>query len=76
MSEKTEDKAVGRTTGGLSAKLHAIVDGLGDPVEFLLSVGNDHDCVHTGELLEKVKHNGSNVVVARAYGAHYVSNKA
>ena len=27
--EKTEDKAVGRTRGGLNTKLHAIVDGLG-----------------------------------------------
>ena len=35
--EKTEDKAVGRTRGGLNTKLHAIVDGLGNPVKFLLS---------------------------------------
>ena len=29
--EKTENKAVGRTRGGLNTKLHAIVDGLGNP---------------------------------------------
>ena len=44
--EKRENKAVGRTRGGLNTKLHAIVDSLGNPVEFLLSAGNDHDCVH------------------------------
>ena len=44
--EKTADKAVGRTRGGLNTKLHAIVDGLGNPVKFLLSAGNDNDCVH------------------------------
>lgn len=70
--EKTEDKAVGRTRGGLNTKLHAIVDGLGNPVEFLLSAGNDHDCVHAVELLEKVELNGSNVLADRAYGARSI----
>ena len=49
--EKTANKAVGRTRGGLNTKLHAIVDGLGNPVEFMLSAGNDHDSVHAVELL-------------------------
>ena len=67
--EKTEDKAVGRTKGGLNTKLHAIVDGLGNPVEFMLSAGNDHDSIHAIELLEKVAIKGSNVLADRAYGA-------
>jgi|GEM_PF-2056202 len=56
---KTKDKAVGRTRGGWNTKLHAIVDGLGNPVEFLLSAGNDHDSVHAVELLERVEISGS-----------------
>ena len=67
--EKTADKAVGRTRGGLNTKLHTIVDGLGNPVEFMLSAGNDHDCVHAVELLKKVEISGSNVLAGRAYGA-------
>ena len=70
--EKTEDKAVGRTRGGLNTKLHAIVDGLGNPVKFLLSAGNDNDCVHAIELLEKVELCGSNVLADRAYGARSI----
>ena len=70
--EKTEDKAVGRTRGGLNTKLHAIVDGLGNPVEFLLSAGNDNDCVHAVELLENVELCGSNVLADRAYGAQSI----
>ena len=66
--EKTADKAIGRTRGGLNTKLHAIVDGLGNPVEFMLSAGNDHDSVHAVELLEKVEIGGSNVLADRAYG--------
>ena len=67
--EKTENKAVGRSRGGLNTKLHAIVDGLGNPVEFLLSPGNDHDSTHAIELLEKVDLTGSDVLADRAYGA-------
>ena len=69
---KTADKAVGRTRGGLNTKLHAVVDGLGNPVTFLLSAGNDHDSVHTIELLGKVEISGSNVLADRAYGAQAI----
>jgi len=30
----------------LNTKLHAIVDDLGNPVEFLISAGNDADSKH------------------------------
>ena len=52
---KATDKVVGRTGGGLNTKLHVIVDGLGNPVEFMLSAGNDHDAIHAVELLEKIE---------------------
>ena len=46
---ETEPKAVGLSHGGLNTKIHAVVDGLGNPVELLLSPGNDHDSVHALE---------------------------
>ena len=61
--EKTEDKAVGRTRGGLNTKIHAIVDGLGNPVEFLLSAGNDNDCVHARSIREYISEHGANYVI-------------
>lgn len=70
--KKTADKAVGRTRGGLNTKLHAIVDGLGNPVTFLLSAGNDHDSIHAIELLDKIEISGSNVLADRAYGAQAI----
>ena len=48
------------------------MDGLGNPVEFLLSAGNDRDSVHAVELLEKVKISGSHVLADRAYGARAI----
>lgn len=50
----------------MNTKLHAIVDGLGNSVEFMLSAGNDHDSVYAVELLEKVEIGGSNVLADRA----------
>ena len=70
--EKTQHKAVGRTRGGLNTKLHVIVDGLGNPVEFLLSPGNDHDSIHAIELLKQTEIRGSNVLADRAYGTEAI----
>ena len=70
--EKTSDKAVGHTRGGLNTKIHAVVDGLGNPVKFLLSAGNDHDSVHAIDLLAKVQICGSNILADRAYGARTI----
>ena len=67
--EKTEGKAVGRSKGGINTKLHAVVDGLGNPLAFLLSPGNDHDSKHAIPLLETVDIKGSNILGDKAYGA-------
>ena len=69
VGKKTTNKAVGRTRGGLNTKLHTIVDGLGNPVEFLLSGGNDHDSIHAIELLDRIEISNSNILADRAYGA-------
>ena len=65
---KSGDKAVGRTKGGLNTKIHAIVDGLGNPVAFLLSPGNDNDSIHTIELMDITDIAGSNLLGDKAYG--------
>lgn len=72
--KKTADKAVGRTRGGLNTKLHTMVDGLGNPVAFFLSPGNDHDSTHAIQLLEQVDIRGSHVLADRAYGAAAIRN--
>ena len=63
VGEKSENKAVGRTKGGINTKIHAIVDGLGNPVAFLLSPGNDGDSTHAKEILAYIKKHGAAVVI-------------
>ena len=69
VGKKTENKAVGISKGGRNTKIHAIVDGLGNPVSFLLSAGNDHDSRHAIALLSQVEIEGSNILGDKAYNA-------
>ncbi|MBV8575411.1 MAG: IS5 family transposase [Acetobacteraceae bacterium] len=46
-----EDQAIGRSRGGLSTKIHAVVDALGNPVGFHLTGGEAHDLVGADHLL-------------------------
>ena len=45
------------------------MDGLGNPVELLLSPGNDHDALHAVALLSRADLSQSNVLGDKAYGA-------
>ena len=45
------DEAIGRSRGGLSTKIHALVDALGNPTGFALSPGQAHDLEGADALL-------------------------
>ena len=49
--EKNGAQAIGRSRGGLSTKIHALVDALGNPVELMLSPGQTNDLVCAEPLL-------------------------
>jgi transposase len=46
-----EDQAIGRSRGGLSTKIHALVDALGNTLDFLLTGGEAHDLEGADHLL-------------------------
>ena len=50
--EKNGEQAIGRSRGGLSTKIHALVDALGNPVKLLLTPGQANDLVGAEPLLE------------------------
>jgi len=52
--KKTVRKAIGRSRGGLTTKIHVLVDALGNPVEVMLSPGQDHDLTCAESLIEAV----------------------
>lgn len=69
VGKKSGNKAVGVSRGGRNTKIHALVDGLGNPLAFLLSSGNDHDSKHAVPLLGQIDIAGSNILGDKAYGA-------
>ena len=48
------EEDLGRSRGGLTTKIHALVDGLGRPLCFLLTPGQAADCRRARSLLEGV----------------------
>ncbi len=60
-------QAIGRSRGGLSTKIHATVDGLGNPTGFYLTPGQAHDLDGADVLL---KDTPAQIVIAdKAYDA-------
>ena len=60
-SDQSEDRfeahALGRSKGGLSTKVHAATDALGNPVRFILTGGERNDITQIKGLLEGLKSN-------------------
>jgi putative transposase len=50
--EKNGAQAIGRSRGGLTTKIHALVDALGNPVALMLTPGQDHDLACAEPLIE------------------------
>ena len=59
------DQALGRSRGGFGTKLHIAVDGLGNPVEFILTGGQEAD-INQGEALIK-GHDAKAVIADKGY---------
>ena len=54
----------GRSRGGLTTKVHAVTDGLGNPLRFLLSSGNCNNIRVAQTLLEPFDLNGKGTKIA------------
>jgi transposase len=58
-------QALGRSKGGFTTKIHALVDALGNPIKFTLTPGQQHDITQVGILLENICN--SNILADKAY---------
>lgn len=69
--KKNGEQALGRSRGGFSCKIHIAVDGLGNPLRFILSAGQCHDITQAYELLEGFEFD--HLIADRGYAAtHFV----
>lgn len=66
--EGNESQALGRSKGGFTTKIHALVDGLGNPIKFIVTGGHRNDITQAAELL---KEQYDTVVLAdKGYDSH------
>ena len=52
--KKSGEQAIGRSRGGPSTKLHAVVDALGNPTRMLLTAGQTHEMRVAEEMLSGI----------------------
>lgn len=55
LKKRGQDQAIGRSRGGLSTKIHATCDALGNPTGFFLTPGQAHDLQGADALLPKLE---------------------
>jgi transposase len=67
---ESNDEGLGRSRGGFSIKIHCIVDGLGNPVDFILTGGEVHDSVCAEALL--YGKNADIVIADKAYDCNKI----
>ena len=72
VQKKGPSNEIGRSRGGPSSKIHAVVDTYGNPVFILLSEGQKHDSQYAIPLLDSVDITGSQVAADRGYDANKI----
>ena len=68
---RNQRQSMGRSRGGLTSKIHAVVDSNGLPVRLALSPGEAHDVRLAGRLLSRLK-SGSMLLADRGYDADWI----
>ncbi len=61
---------MGRSRGGFSTKIHVLVDALGNPVEFILTAGQEADVAQAGPLIGE--HKAGAYILDKAYDSDAV----
>ncbi len=67
--DKDDNQAIGRSVGGITTKIHAMTDALGNPIEILLSEGKTYDS-KVANLLKNVYN--TKVIADRAYHSNEI----
>jgi transposase len=68
---RNRKQSMGRSRGGLTSKIHALVDTNGLPVRLALTAGEAHDNRLAGKLLSRLK-SGTMLLADRGYDADWI----
>ena len=68
---RNKRQSMGRSRGGLTSKIHALVDTNGLPIRLALTAGEAHDNRLAGKLLSRLK-SGTMLLADRGYDADWI----
>lgn len=63
-------QALGRSRGGFTTKIHAVVDALGNPLAFVLTGGNRNDITQAKQLV--FGQPADNIIADKSYDANWL----
>jgi transposase len=62
-------QGIGRSAGGLTTKVHCIVDSFGHPLGFRISPGQHHDIRYAKDLIKPLSYQGDYLIADKAYAS-------
>lgn len=68
--KQQEEQGLGRSKGGFSSKIHALVDALGNPLKFLITGGQRNDITQADVLVSGITN--ANVLADKGYDADHL----
>jgi transposase len=71
--DQQEEQALGRSKGGFSTKIHALVDALGLPIKFILTPGQRSEIKQAPNLIKDIK--GANILGDKAFDSDEFINQ-
>lgn len=66
--DSADQEALGRSKGGFTTKIHALVDALGNPLKFILTPGQRNDITQAESLLKDLK--DTTVIADKGYDSN------
>ncbi len=77
--DNAQNQSIGVSRGGRSIKIHAVVDGLGNPCILILTGGQVHDGIMLKPALEQLDISENTILADKAYGSEenrqYISDQ-
>jgi len=70
-ARKSEASGIGRSVGGLTSKIHMVVDSHGNPIDFEVTGGQVHDIQMATELIERTP-KSSFTIADKGYDGEYL----
>ena len=66
-----EERAIGKSRGGATTKIHMAADALGNPLDFTVTGGEVHDAKAAPELIRKIKA-AENLIADKGYDSEEI----